>query len=360
MRPVLPLLGVVAFAIGACSDNGAAPSAKKHPNDNVDFSSNGTGETCGNGFDDDRNGLVDEGCVCTPGDKQICCATGAQKGGMQTCYPQNTKENTIGSWGPCEGFSGGDCYGGDSNSGSGDQNTTSSGTGDANTTSSGSNTTVGSGTGDYNTSASGTGANSGTGDYNTSGSGANSGSGDWNTGSGTYDTGSGSGDFNTSGTGASSGSGDLNTTSGGLLTSGAGSGDYNTSGAGAGSGSGSGSGAGSGTGDYNTSGAGAGSGSGAGSGTGDYNTSSSSGGGGCVCAPGTWRWCDTPEACLWGVQICAPDFTWGKCNEAANTPNGCQPGPYDMGCCLNNPNACCENPFNHQSMGECTQQLDCN
>ena len=146
-----------------------------------------------------------------------------------------------------------------------------------------------------------------------------SGSGDYNT------SGAGSGDENTSG-----GSGDNNTTSG------SGSGDYNT-----------GSGASSGSGDNNTSGSGA-------------SSTSSGGGDGCVCKPGTIRWCDTPVGCLWGKQVCAPDGDWGSCIETTSRPAGCEDFDfYDPGCCIVAPNACCQNPFTDESMGDCTQQLDC-
>lgn len=64
----------------------------------------GAAETCGNGFDDDRDGMVDEGCSCTGGATQSCypgdpaevgrgpCATGTQAcgGGAE-----------FGAWGPC-------------------------------------------------------------------------------------------------------------------------------------------------------------------------------------------------------------------------------------------------------------------
>ncbi len=63
-------------------------------------------ERCGNGLDDDRDGLVDEQCPCNLGEQQACWpgdpsrrGQGSCQDGMQQCedgfeFPQ---------WGPCEG-----------------------------------------------------------------------------------------------------------------------------------------------------------------------------------------------------------------------------------------------------------------
>ncbi len=62
-------------------------------------------EPC-NGFDDDGDGLVDEGCPCTPGTTQVChpYAPGTIEGvvcepGVQSC----AATGELGSWGECEG-----------------------------------------------------------------------------------------------------------------------------------------------------------------------------------------------------------------------------------------------------------------
>jgi hypothetical protein len=63
-------------------------------------------EICGNGLDDDGNGLVDEGCLCAPGTTQPCFpdsmhldGIGTCKAGVQTC----TGTNEFGYWGACVG-----------------------------------------------------------------------------------------------------------------------------------------------------------------------------------------------------------------------------------------------------------------
>ena len=59
----------------------------------------------GNGLDDNCNGVVDEGCICTPGDVQPCFLgppgkhrVGACTDGTQTCEGAE-----FGSWGACKG-----------------------------------------------------------------------------------------------------------------------------------------------------------------------------------------------------------------------------------------------------------------
>jgi hypothetical protein len=64
------------------------------------------GEICGNGFDDNGNGDIDEGCNCFSGAKQSCypgppkyMGVGACVAGTQTC----TLSGEWGKWGPCVG-----------------------------------------------------------------------------------------------------------------------------------------------------------------------------------------------------------------------------------------------------------------
>ena len=63
-------------------------------------------EVC-NGFDDDNDGLVDEGCSCKVGSKQACFPykpiqiQGICKKGQQTCSGGSSE---FGVWGPCSGY----------------------------------------------------------------------------------------------------------------------------------------------------------------------------------------------------------------------------------------------------------------
>jgi hypothetical protein len=64
------------------------------------------GEVCGNGFDDNGNGQIDEGCSCIEGRTQACfpgapkfAGVGACVMGTQTCVPRGEWAE----WGPCVG-----------------------------------------------------------------------------------------------------------------------------------------------------------------------------------------------------------------------------------------------------------------
>jgi hypothetical protein len=70
----------------------------------------GRTESCGNGMDDDRNGRIDDGCPCAPGESQACFGgdypsrnVGTCRDGVQTCAARPGQE--WGDWGdyPCEG-----------------------------------------------------------------------------------------------------------------------------------------------------------------------------------------------------------------------------------------------------------------
>jgi hypothetical protein len=79
------------------------------------------------------------------------------------------------------------------------------------------------------------------------------------------------------------------------------------------------------------------------------------GDGGCggECIPGVERWCDTPIACAWGKQECAPDGSWGACREVLERPAGCGGFFYDRECCVD-AGECCQNfPFDDSSVGMC-------
>src|SRR5262249_51799896 len=63
-------------------------------------------DACGNGSDDDHDGLIDEDCICRPGDSQTCfdgpreqLGIGQCHAGMQVCMGGIE----FGSWGPCAG-----------------------------------------------------------------------------------------------------------------------------------------------------------------------------------------------------------------------------------------------------------------
>jgi hypothetical protein len=72
--------------------------------------SGASAELCGNGLDDDGDGLVDEGCTCEVGKTQPCfggdpkrAGKGACTLGSQTCNKQSG-EIEQGSWGACTGY----------------------------------------------------------------------------------------------------------------------------------------------------------------------------------------------------------------------------------------------------------------
>ncbi|NIR36444.1 MAG: hypothetical protein GWN73_11275, partial [Actinobacteria bacterium] len=65
-------------------------------------------ETCDNGLDDDCDGVVEEGCTCTPGETAVCFSgnpAGRNVGqcGDGTMLCEGSFE--FGEWGPCEGES---------------------------------------------------------------------------------------------------------------------------------------------------------------------------------------------------------------------------------------------------------------
>ena len=61
-------------------------------------------ETCGDGLDNDCDGTVDEGCVCTPGTAAACYDGPAGTDGVGTCAPGSMSCNGTGtSYGACTG-----------------------------------------------------------------------------------------------------------------------------------------------------------------------------------------------------------------------------------------------------------------
>src|SRR5688572_1077791 len=91
------------IAIVACG-----PTSPKPEGDGVDGSvaTDTMDEVCDNGFDDDRDGKIDEDCVCHPGATTACfpgdpsaIGVGSCAAGTQTC----SGIGETGTWGPCEG-----------------------------------------------------------------------------------------------------------------------------------------------------------------------------------------------------------------------------------------------------------------
>jgi len=91
----LLLLGCASGAVRSESDGGVVPPGEA-----------GIAETCGNGLDDDRDGVADDGCSCLPGSTQSCFTgdpalpgRGVCKTGTQTC----TGVGEHGQWAGCDG-----------------------------------------------------------------------------------------------------------------------------------------------------------------------------------------------------------------------------------------------------------------
>ncbi len=86
----------------------------------------------------------------------------------------------------------------------------------------------------------------------------------------------------------------------------------------------------------------------------------------CLCIPGTWRYCDTPTYCRWGIQYCRDDgLEWGACNEITDIPARCLPidgwySPNAEACCIDE-GLCCQDMWDldrdgdtWESLGNCT------
>ena len=100
----LPVLILSLAACGPGYDGRGQEHEAPPPDDNDD--SNARGETCGNGLDDNKNGVIDEECSCNEGTTQACWTApsqtrgvGACRDGVQTC----TGAGEFSSWGSCEG-----------------------------------------------------------------------------------------------------------------------------------------------------------------------------------------------------------------------------------------------------------------
>ncbi len=63
----------------------------------------GTDELCGNGADDDCDGMVDEGCACSPGAVQSCFAGPPGRRRVGACVDGAQSCGSSGVWNPCHG-----------------------------------------------------------------------------------------------------------------------------------------------------------------------------------------------------------------------------------------------------------------
>jgi hypothetical protein len=99
-------LGIVDRDAAGCANGQVAGSCPAPLAGNLGCSPNATDpEVCGNGLDDNCNGMADEGCDCVPGTVQRCFlgppgkrSIGGCTDGSQTC-----EGSEFGMWGPCEG-----------------------------------------------------------------------------------------------------------------------------------------------------------------------------------------------------------------------------------------------------------------
>ena len=112
VRPLALCLGITALLLASgcdCSGNmnpGRMRDAGGHETDDGGGGDGGPQDECGNGLDDDRDGEVDEGCACEPGDQQQCfrgdpelAGVGACAWGVQDC----ASGGELGMWDMCNG-----------------------------------------------------------------------------------------------------------------------------------------------------------------------------------------------------------------------------------------------------------------
>jgi hypothetical protein len=77
------------------------------------------------------------------------------------------------------------------------------------------------------------------------------------------------------------------------------------------------------------------------------------------CTPGTTRWCDDPMYCHWGQQDCGADGRWGTCVEVPTAPGDCTGRTYSATCCVD-AGECCQNyPTDDTSIGDCSGIVMC-
>ena len=94
------------LALTGCEAGGSLGGGSPTPYTPYDAGRGGGAEVCGNGFDDDGDGSMDEDCGCSVGATQACWpGRGSDRGmgecrdGTQTCVTHGE----FAEWGPCEG-----------------------------------------------------------------------------------------------------------------------------------------------------------------------------------------------------------------------------------------------------------------
>ncbi len=78
-----------------------------------------------------------------------------------------------------------------------------------------------------------------------------------------------------------------------------------------------------------------------------------------TCNPGQSRYCDDPVYCHWGKQSCDSTGAWGACTETTDRPSGCGGDLYDPSCCQNAGECCQDYPNSQQSVGSCSGVVQC-
>ena len=81
----------------------------------------------------------------------------------------------------------------------------------------------------------------------------------------------------------------------------------------------------------------------------------------CVCIPSSWRYCDTPDYCLWGTQVCDEDgMAWGPCIET-DVPERCAAiatwySAAAEACCIES-GQCCQDRWDLDGDGDTWESL---
>ena len=70
------------------------------------------------------------------------------------------------------------------------------------------------------------------------------------------------------------------------------------------------------------------------------------------CEPGTRRWCNESMDDGWGRQTCGDDERWGGCIATFESPSGCGGSVYSASCCERSGNCCQNHPSDDSSVGE--------
>jgi hypothetical protein len=82
----------------------------------------------------------------------------------------------------------------------------------------------------------------------------------------------------------------------------------------------------------------------------------------CACVAGAVRFCDTPQYCNWGSQVCRTDgLDWGSCDELAAIPLECQGidywySPASEACCIDQ-GFCCQDMWDLNGDGDTWESL---